>query len=90
VALDREFETTRAYADAVSEVATEFDIALVDVWGVLWQAAGMEEQNLSRYLIDGLHLNEAGYAVGGLLFMISLGVGNNLNRCRSCTRNSCP
>lgn len=61
--LDREFETTKAYANAVKQVALAKRVAFVDIWTELWQAAGENESALSRYLVDGLHLNEAGYRV---------------------------
>lgn len=59
--LDRDFETTRKYAEAVREVAQEKQVAFTDVWTVLWEAAGKDEQSLSRFLYDGLHLNAEGY-----------------------------
>jgi len=61
--LDRNFETTRAYAQAVKDVALEKEVGFTDVWGILWQAAGKREEALSAYLYDGLHLNLAGYKV---------------------------
>jgi len=61
--LDREFETTRAYANAVKEVAHAKQVAFVDIWTELWQAAGENERALSKYLTDGLHLNKEGYRV---------------------------
>lgn len=61
--LDRNFETTKAYAKAVKEVAHAKQVAFVDIWTEFWQAAGEKEVELSRYLIDGLHPNENGYRV---------------------------
>lgn len=63
IALDRLFSTTEAYAQAVKDVAAEENVAVVDVWGPLWEAVGKEEKSLNKFLIDGLHLNEAGYQV---------------------------
>ncbi|KAF8968372.1 SGNH hydrolase-type esterase domain-containing protein [Flammula alnicola] len=63
LALDREFEITRAYAEAVRDVALAEGVAFVDVWTALWEAAGKEEQALSEFLGDGLHLNGNGYQV---------------------------
>ncbi|EDR10954.1 uncharacterized protein LACBIDRAFT_315990 [Laccaria bicolor S238N-H82] len=63
IALDRLFATTEAYAQAVKDVAAEENVAVVDVWGTLWEAVGKEEKLLNKFLIDGLHLNEAGYQV---------------------------
>ncbi|KAJ3508749.1 hypothetical protein NLJ89_g5584 [Agrocybe chaxingu] len=61
--LDREFETTRSYAQAVRDVASEKGVAFVDVWNLLWEASGQNEQELSRFLSDGLHLNAEGYRI---------------------------
>ncbi|KIK59855.1 hypothetical protein GYMLUDRAFT_44325, partial [Collybiopsis luxurians FD-317 M1] len=59
--LDRDFETTRRYAEAVRDVAREEGVGLVDIWTKAWDAAGHDERTLSNYLYDGLHLNGAGY-----------------------------
>jgi lysophospholipase L1-like esterase len=61
LALDREFEITRAYANAVRDVAAAEGVAFVDVWTALWEAAGKDEAALAEYLGDGLHLNGNGY-----------------------------
>lgn len=61
--LDRDFDVTRQYAEAVKEVATREGVAVVDCWTLLWEAAGKDERALSAYLYDGLHLNGAGYGV---------------------------
>lgn len=61
--LDRDFEVTRAYADAVREAAREENVALVDVWTRFWEAAGKQERGLERVLWDGLHPNPEGYSV---------------------------
>ncbi|KAF8638911.1 hypothetical protein AX17_001962 [Amanita inopinata Kibby_2008] len=60
-ALDRTFETTREYAKAVKRVAATENVAVVDLWTAMFEAAGENERNLSKFLIDGLHPNEAGY-----------------------------
>ncbi|PPQ68938.1 hypothetical protein CVT25_009032 [Psilocybe cyanescens] len=62
--LDREFEITRAYSEAVREVASAQGVAFVDVWTAIWDAADRKEESLSKFLGDGLHLNEDGYKVG--------------------------
>ncbi|KAF5386780.1 hypothetical protein D9615_001870 [Tricholomella constricta] len=59
--LDRHFETTRKYAEAVRDVAQEKHVGFTDVWTALWEAAGKGEQSLSQFLYDGLHLNREGY-----------------------------
>jgi lysophospholipase L1-like esterase len=61
--LDRDFEVTKAYAESVREVARSEDVALVDVWTALWEAAGEDEKSLSKFLMDGVHMNEEGYRV---------------------------
>ncbi|KAI0648236.1 SGNH hydrolase [Trametes meyenii] len=61
--LDREFETTRRYAEAVGEVGREEGVPVVDLWGALYEAAGREEEKLEGFLTDGLHVNERGYAI---------------------------
>ncbi|KAI0350086.1 SGNH hydrolase [Trametes cingulata] len=61
--LDREFETTRRYAEAVGEVGAEKGVPVVDLWGRLYEAAGRREEGLEEFLTDGLHLNEKGYAI---------------------------
>lgn len=66
--LDREFAVTRRYAEAVGEVAREERVGFVDVWNRIWEAAGREEDNLRRFLVDGLHLNAEGYAVSVIIF----------------------
>ncbi|KAF8061561.1 SGNH hydrolase-type esterase domain-containing protein [Lyophyllum atratum] len=59
--LDRNFETTRKYAQTVREVAQEKQVGFTDVWTILWEAAGQNEPSLSKFLYDGLHLNGEGY-----------------------------
>jgi isoamyl acetate esterase len=63
LALDRDFETTKSYADAVRRVADGKQVGFVDVWTGVWHAAGEKEEALDGYLTDGLHLNEEGYKV---------------------------
>jgi len=58
---DREFELTKMYAEAVVKTAREEGVVVADVWSVVWEAAGKDEQALSAYLLDGLHLNAKGY-----------------------------
>lgn len=62
--LDRDFEVTRSYAEAVRNVAREEGVAFVDAWTKIWKAAGEQEIGLKEFLKDGLHLNAAGYDVG--------------------------
>ncbi|KAF9009422.1 SGNH hydrolase-type esterase domain-containing protein [Cyathus striatus] len=61
--LDRLFDTTKEYAEAVKNVAEEAKVGLVDVWSALWEAVGKDEKSLSKVLTDGLHLNADGYGI---------------------------
>lgn len=63
---DRDFANTTQYADAVRQVAKEENIPVVDVFTRLWEACGKEEEKLSEYLTDGLHVNEKAYQVSSL------------------------
>ncbi|KAI0086606.1 SGNH hydrolase-type esterase domain-containing protein [Irpex rosettiformis] len=58
---DRTVERTKTYADAVKEVAKKEGVAVVDVFELLWSAAGEREKALERFLTDGLHLKVEGY-----------------------------
>ncbi|KAF8626352.1 hypothetical protein AX15_005008 [Amanita polypyramis BW_CC] len=60
-ACDRKFLTTKQYAKAVLDVAMIECLAVVDVWSAMFEASGEEEHKLSKFLVDGLHPNEAGY-----------------------------
>lgn len=61
--LDREFDVTRQYADAVKGVGAEKGVPVLDVWTLLYEAAGCDERKLDQFLDDGLHLNAVGYEV---------------------------
>lgn len=60
---DRDFELSKLYAEGVVKVAQEEGVAIADIWSVVWEAAGKDEQALREYLLDGLHLNAKGYEV---------------------------
>lgn len=62
-ACDRKFSTTREYAEAVLAVAAIEHLVVVDIWSEMYEAAEKDEQKLSKFLVDGLHPNEAGYYV---------------------------
>ncbi|KAJ3733063.1 SGNH hydrolase-type esterase domain-containing protein [Lentinula guzmanii] len=49
------------YAQTVKDIAQEEEVGIIDIWTKMWDAAGHDEQSLSDYLYDGLHLNGAGY-----------------------------
>ncbi|KAE9400779.1 SGNH hydrolase [Gymnopus androsaceus JB14] len=61
ILLDRDFEITRLYAETVKDIAREEEVGIVDIWTKLWDAVGHNEQALSKFSDDGLHLNGAGY-----------------------------
>jgi len=61
--LDRLFEITEAYAEAVKSVAKAHSAHIVDVFGAVWDKAGRTEKGLSKYLGDGLHCTPAGYEI---------------------------
>ncbi|KZS98929.1 SGNH hydrolase, partial [Sistotremastrum niveocremeum HHB9708] len=61
--LDREFNNTKAYADAVKEVAAAEGTVLVDIWEAVYDKAGRDEKALNKYLSDGLHFTPEGYAI---------------------------
>ena len=59
--LDREFDTTKLYADAVKDVGESEGVPVLDLWTAVFEAAGRDEKQLEKFLVDGLHLNAAGY-----------------------------
>jgi len=61
--LDRDFNQTAQYAEAVREVSRKENIPLVDVYTRLWEGCGKEEKNLTKYMTDGLHVNVEAYTV---------------------------
>jgi lysophospholipase L1-like esterase len=61
--MDRDWETTKAYAEAVKAVAEKEEVPVVDCWTAVWHAAAQNEIGLEGFLTDGLHLNEKGYEV---------------------------
>lgn len=65
--MDRQFDVTAAYAQAVRDVGKEKNVLVVDAFQALWDVAGHEEQGLSKYLSDGLHLTVDGYEVSDVL-----------------------
>jgi len=58
--LDRTFEMTQIYAEAVVDVSRAEGIPVVDAWNAIFDAAGRDERALNPILHDGLHLNTAG------------------------------
>ncbi|KZV96498.1 SGNH hydrolase [Exidia glandulosa HHB12029] len=59
--LDRQFDNTKLYAEAVKAVGAEHDVPVIDMWSAIWDAAGQNVEALGQFLPDGLHLNAAGY-----------------------------
>ena len=66
---DRAFENTAKYAEAVREVARQEKLPIVDVYSRLWEGCGKKEGNLTKYLTDGLHVNEDAYKVRRQYFL---------------------
>lgn len=58
--LNRTWEASRQYAEAVRQVAAERDVVVADLWTRLMGGGG---DDLAKYLFDGLHLNENGNQV---------------------------
>ena len=65
--MDRTWENTKAYADAVKQVAEAQKVPVVDAWSAIWTAAGEELAGLTRFLSDGLHLTKEGYEVSTVI-----------------------
>ncbi|KAI0781306.1 SGNH hydrolase [Trametes elegans] len=61
--LDRDFDTTRRYAEAVVDVGRQQRVPVIDLWTTLYEAAGKSEEGLEAFLRDGLHVNEEGYGI---------------------------
>ncbi|KAI0340206.1 SGNH hydrolase [Trametopsis cervina] len=70
---DRTVENTRSYADAVIAVGQKEDVPVLDLYSIIWNAAGGEEKKLEAFLTDGLHLNEKSYKLvfDGLIDIIN-------------------
>lgn len=79
-AVDRDFNVTKQYAEAVKEVGQKEGIPVLDVWTLLWDACGHVEQNLSEFLEDGLHLNVKGYEASPTI-SISTSTDSDTKRC---------
>jgi lysophospholipase L1-like esterase len=60
---ERTFDVTKEYAMAVRDVGVTESVPVADVWTRIWEESGKEERALGKYLVDGLHLNSAGYQV---------------------------
>jgi hypothetical protein len=61
---DREWNNTKAYADAVIEVGKgKPRVEVVDIWTSIWASAGKDVAGLHEFLSDGLHLTVASYQV---------------------------
>lgn len=59
---DRDVERTRLFSEAVKEVGVEAGLPTVDTWTAIDEAA-KRDGDLGKYLSDGLHLSQDGYAV---------------------------
>jgi len=63
IQLQRTFDVTRDYAEEVKKVGKAEDVPVVDAWTRVWEAAGQSTEGVKAFLMDGLHLNNAGYGV---------------------------
>ncbi|RSH84469.1 uncharacterized protein EHS24_005990 [Apiotrichum porosum] len=62
--LDREWDNTKKYAEAVVELGKEINVPTIDLWTKIIEAAGGESpEHLKPYFYDGLHFNSLGYKV---------------------------
>jgi lysophospholipase L1-like esterase len=61
--MNRSWSHTKAYVDAMLEVAQEINVPVVDAWDVVWKAAGEQTEALTMFLSDGVHLTKEGYEV---------------------------
>ncbi|KAI9622656.1 hypothetical protein H4Q26_014936 [Puccinia striiformis f. sp. tritici PST-130] len=61
--MDREPGRTRLFAELVCQVAQEKGLPVIDTWTAITKAADNSQGGLSTYLVDGLHLTPAGYAI---------------------------
>ncbi|KAG8876031.1 hypothetical protein FRB98_007503 [Tulasnella sp. 332] len=61
--LDRTAKNTKAYAEAVLELAKELNLPVVDFYTAVDAASGGADEGLEKFLSDGLHLTVAGYAI---------------------------
>lgn len=68
--LDRAPGVAAQYADAVRDVAKKVNVPVVDVYTLLWEGCGKDEKSLTKYLTDGLHVNEEAYGVSTLSITI--------------------
>lgn len=73
-ALDRSWDNTKLYVDAVKEVSTLLKVPVVDIWDLIWTAAGEQKEALSMFLSDGLHLTKEGYEVCTVYFWFPVSV----------------
>ncbi|KAI9313724.1 SGNH hydrolase-type esterase domain-containing protein [Dichotomocladium elegans] len=64
--LNRNYETTKAYAEAARQVAKEKGVVVADLWTRIVQLA---DGHLDTYLADGLHLSAAGNQAAFALLM---------------------
>jgi lysophospholipase L1-like esterase len=62
--LDRDFNVTRQYAEAVKSVGLQESVPVVDLWTIIYEAAQRDERKLEKFLCDGLHLKTEAYQVG--------------------------
>jgi len=61
--VDRTFDNTKAYANAVQEIGEKEGVPVVDAWTLIWEAAKQDPKELPKFLPDGLHLNADAYGL---------------------------
>ncbi|KAG2180901.1 hypothetical protein INT43_008481, partial [Umbelopsis isabellina] len=60
--MNRTAEVAKSYAEAAKQIASQYNVPVVDLWSELMLAS--EKSDLSDFLLDGLHLNTKGNGVG--------------------------
>lgn len=78
----------KTYAEAVVQVGKEAGVPTVNLFDVLWNAAGGVEKDLDKYMSDGLHLSTEGYKVRVLVSTLCRMVSEELFH-SLCTLLSC-
>lgn len=66
--LNRSSESAHRYANCTKDVGKELNIPVADLWSEIMNKSNNEGQDLSNYLLDGLHLNSNGYQVRDVYF----------------------
>jgi isoamyl acetate esterase len=70
--MDRSWEHSKSYADAVLELGKELNLPVLNAWDVIWKAAGAQTEGLVMFLSDGLHLTKEGYEVSNTAYIYTM------------------